>query len=519
MPAPPDEIADHPLRTESSWLAKRDAAIAPLYESDLVTTQQTRDELLTGAWLLGLLDTLHPQMLRVADMLAAGHLMNAVIMPRRSSKTTTLLCILLGRCYLRPVYLAGFTLLTTAQKARERYRLDIYSPIARRFPESVEREAFDKGAPVKLVKSNGSERVEFSNGSVLSVLSPDGDAVRSGAYDCLLLDEAGEASPERWADIISAVIPAFDTRPEGQLVLAGTAGDYRDGSEFWKTLHDERAGRVAYMLADDTDPDALADWEPTEHNPHGAARALTLAMHPGIGTLTTLERIQNSYERLGVRKYTREYFNLFGEEGSNTALIRQPLWQASALPLPEAGMQVPEVFALSAFVHPDAAWASVGAAWIGPDGRVHVGLLHHQEGVQGFRQRLLNIARKHRRPITFDAGSNATEVEMRQLREARPSPTERPLLTRDIGRAAVHLVNLINEDKLRHFDQQELNAAAEIAVKRAFGQSGGWAFGRPDVRHRPDQDITPIEAISIAAYVLDQERPIGKARIDFFNAA
>lgn len=498
----PDEVANHPLRSESSWLAKRDEGIEPLYQSELVTDQATRDEFLTGAWMLGLLGTVHPQMLRVADMLARGHLMNAVIMPRRSSKTTTLFCILLGRCYLRPVHMAGFTLLTTQKKTSERYRLDIYGPISRRWPEEDSR-------PVKLIRSNGSERVEFPNGSVLSVLSPDGDAIRSGAYDTLLADEAGEASPERWEDVIGAVIPSFDTRPDGQLVLAGTAGDYRGGSEFWAVLNDERAGRVAYMLPDDIDPEELVRWEPDDEHPTAHARELTLRMHPGIGTLTTLERIQNSYERLGVKKYTREYFNIFGMEGSNTALLSAPKWAAAALALGESGITPPKVFALSAFVHPEAAWASIAAAWKGDDGRVHTALLHHQAGVIGFRNVLLQKARKHNRPITYDAGSNATEVEMRQLRESRPAPLERPLLTRDISRAAVHFVNLLNEDGIRLYDQQEMNDAAGIAVKRAFGQSGGWAFGRPDIKNRPSDDITPLEAASIAAYVLDEQRASG----------
>lgn len=505
----PPEVSDHPLLQESEWLAKRDSGISPLIQSDLSTTEQARQEFLVGAWLLGILGTIHPQMLRIVDMLNGGHLMNAVIMPRRSAKTTTLFCILLGRCYLRPAHMAGFTLLTTQKKTSERYRLDIYGPIARRWPE-------DDTRPVKLIRSNGSERVEFSNGSNLAVLSPDGDAVRSGAYDTLLLDEAGESTPERWEDIIGAVIPAFDTRPEGQLILAGTAGDYRDGSDFWGTITDERAGRVAYMLPDDTDPDELERWEPDEDHPRARARALTEAMHPGIGTLTSLDRIQNSYERLGVKRYTREYFNLFGAEGSNTALINAPIWQASAVPLPEAGMEVPDLFALSFYVHPDGLWASVGAAWRGADERIHVGLLWHQSGTKGFAKQLLLLARKHKRPVIYDSQSNAAAVELAILASARPAPQLQGLVTNDVSRGVVHFLKTLNEDGIRHYDQQELNQATEIAVKRGWGTAGKFAFGRPP--KDPDRDITGLEAVSMAAYALDGQREMSSdVQIDWFG--
>jgi len=231
----PEPVASHPLREEAAWVALRDSGIAPRDASDMLTTQQSRDEFLTGAWLLnattraGLLNSITPQMLRAVDVLtwaqAMGVLISAILMPRRSGKTTVIFCILMGRCYLNPVHFAGFALLTTQKKTSERYRLDVYGPIIRQWPDEDTR-------PVKVIRSNGNERVEFQNGSNLAVLSPEGDAIRSGAYDSLLLDEGGEANPERWEDVIGAVIPSFDTRPEGQLILAGTAGDYRDGSAF-----------------------------------------------------------------------------------------------------------------------------------------------------------------------------------------------------------------------------------------------------------------------------------------------
>lgn len=502
----PPEVEGHPLRDEQAWITLRDSGITPFDESDLITTQAARDEFLCGAWLLGLLDSIQPQMLRVTDALTAGRFLNAVIMPRRSSKTTTLFCVLLGRCYLRPVHMAGFTLLTTQKKTAERYRLDILAPISRRWPEEDAR-------PVRLLKGSGTERVEFPNGSVLAALSPDGDAVRSGAYDTLLLDEAGEAAPERWEDVIGAVVPAFDTRPEGQLILAGTAGDYRRGSEFWTQLNNPKAGRIRFTLPDDIDPEWMEAWEPDEDHPSGKARELVEGMHPGLAGLTTLERIENSYRMLGAKRFIREYFGIFGDEGSNVALIPQPLWRAAALPLSDAAK--PDLSSLCLFVHPDALWASLVQAWKGADGRTHVGLVHHQSSVAGLAKKVLTLSRSLGRPVVYDSASAATANVLADLKEARPPLQTRAMISNDVKRAAVRFMSLIREDGLRHHEQQEMNAAAEIAVRRAFGTGNGWAFGRPDVRRRPGDDITPIEAAALAVYALETEQVYRNPAEDF----
>jgi hypothetical protein len=142
-----------------------------------------------------------------------------------------------------------------------------------------------------------------------------------------------------------------------------------------------------------------------------------------------------------------------------------------------------------------------------------VGLLHWQKGTEGFARKLLLLARKHKRAIVYDAASAATEVEMKSVRESRPAPTERPVISRDISRSAVNFVKLLNEGKLEHFDQQALNDAAEVAVKRAFSTGNGWAFGRP--KGRDDADISGIEAVALAAYKLADEKTPGKLSIPF----
>lgn len=493
---------------EEAWIAYRDEGIEPLDQSELVTTYQSRAEFLTGAWLLnsttrtGLLYSLEPQMLRVSDMLTAGKKKNAVIEPRRSSKTTTLFCILLGRCYLRPLYFAGFSLLTTAKKTTERFMLDIYGPITRQWPDTDTR-------PVKVIRSNGFQRVEFPNGSVLHALSPDGDAVRSGAYDCLLLDESGHASVERWEDVIGAVIPSFDTRPEGQLVLAGTAGKYRDGSVFWNYLNDQTKGRIRYTVPDDTDPLELEAWEPSEQYPDARVRELIERIHPGLHGLTTLETIAENFVDLTREQFILEYLGIFGAEGSNVRFIPAPLWEEAAQA--EVPTTKPKAFTMAIAIHPDGLYASVSYATLLPDGRMAIGLMYHQEGVQGFAMEVLKLSRKHGVPIIYDVKSQAAVVEVEALKKAKPVPMLEPVDATAVRLGATKVMKGLRERTLLHYRDEELDNAAEVAVKRDWGYSGNWSFGRP--RKEPNTDITPLEAASLALQYLQE--PKKREKIEF----
>lgn len=151
----PEEVAGHPLLVMDAfgiahaWAALRDSGRIPIDVSPIRSTHQSRAEFLVGAWVLdklvpprlggSLLNNLQPQMLHTADVLAAERFVNAILEPRRSAKTTSVWCILIGRCYMRPVYMAGYTMLTTAKKANERFKLDVRDPIIRKWRDKSAR--------------------------------------------------------------------------------------------------------------------------------------------------------------------------------------------------------------------------------------------------------------------------------------------------------------------------------------------------------------------------------------------
>lgn len=505
------------LQDESTWMEWRSRIPAASHVTELVTTAETRREFIEGSRLLRLDKRRRagdggmgpsPVQLAIADMLNAGRKFNGVMEPRRTTKTTAIQAVILGRCSLREDYLVGWTMAKAdgGQKTGERFRKDIVTHIDRLYPDKATR-------PFIVNTGKGTEHIRWPHGSYLNVYAPGNDAFTSGAYDIAWVDEAQDATIEVSDGMLTSIPPTLDGRYKPQMIGSGTAPDYRAGNLLWKLLHMEGAGVIRHNVPDDLDPDELLSWEPTDETPRGRVRELIELYHPGIGYTTPLSDVFDNFGAMNEKAFRTEYLGLAGDEGSNVALIPAPLWTAAALPLQDAAK--PDVSTLCLFVHPDGDWASLVQAWKGKDHRTHVGLLHHQAGVKGLGKKVLVHARKIGRPIIFDSASAATANLMRELAEARPAPAQRPMVANDVKRAAVKFTTMIREDGIRHYGQLEMDAAAGIAVRRAFGTGNGWAFGRPDPRRRPGDDITPIEAAALAVYALDSERAYRSPLGDF----
>jgi hypothetical protein len=518
------------LHDEATWLEWRALAIPSLLpmlpEDQWVTTEQTRAEFLYGAKLLRLDQRERidksigptPIQLVIADVLNAGWFLNAVMEPRRTSKTTSIECMLLGRCHHREDYQVGMTLATHGYKASERFKKDILAHLDRLYPNKQALAAMG----MKVDRGKGTEHIAWDNGSFFNVYTPNGDGFRSGGFDVGWVDEAGEAEPELGIDLTVAVLPTMDTKPGAQFIVSGTAPAYRDGNLLYDNLNDTEVAVCQHGVPDTTDPEELEDWGPSEEHPRARVRELVLLSHPGIPRSTPLESVERNYRKFRAipGKFEAEYLGIPGAEGSATGLIPTAQRERAALDLDMPGP--PARFTLAMSVHPDGLWASLVAAWIYEEPadlvstaltlagqpepekihRVAIALLHHQQGVQGFANRVLAFARKFRVPIIYDQLSQAAGVEVEILTRAAPRPALQPATTVDVRRAATKTVKRFEEGSIVYFrTQRPMDNALEIAVKRAIGAAGGFGFGRPKGEYAAD--ITPIEGGSLALHFLD----------------
>lgn len=514
------DLEPHWLMDQAAWLALRATALEPDQVTALRTTERDRREFLTGMQIMGQLQDRDggtqdpvPQQLLLVDMLAAGETINSVLMPRRSTKTTTILAVILGRCACRPRRNSAFTLATTGLKAREKFGKEVLSVIEEVYPDK-------KTRPVRVSRQAGAESITFPNRSVFSVHAPIGDNFRGSAYDEVLIDESGRANPEMTEDLLAAIPPTLDTT-NGQFIITGTADKIRTGNLLYEVTFakaDELgAGILRYNAPDSTSEEQLSDWEPTDLHPGANVRELIERHHPGVGNLTDLAAVRRNFTLQPRQKFLFEYLGLFGDEGVANTLISPALWEKSTVPggLPEN----PGRFALAIAIHPDGLWASVSVAWnhvLEPldlvavaldqagaerETRTAIGLLHHQQGTKGFWQRVLMLARTHKVPVVYDSASQSVAVEVAALEKAMPRPELKPAKTLDVRQGATKLLKLLDEKGLAHWQQDRLDAAAVIATKRAIGTYGGFGIGRP--KDQPDADITPLEAATLALQFLD----------------
>ncbi|WP_341999381.1 hypothetical protein MRBLWH7_000794 [Microbacterium sp. LWH7-1.2] len=480
------------------WLALRAQATPPLHVSELVTTEEDRREFLRGATMLRFFGSRamrgrepKSQQLLVVDMLAAGQPRNAVLLPRRSSKSTTLIAIGLGRAEAREDYRVAILTMTTGKAGRSRFMKDVAPALER------------SGVDCKIVRAAGQERVEFpDSGGMVAWLSTMDD-LRGEAFDMIILDESGEPDPQKVEDTLAAALPTLDTRPGAQIVVAGTAGKYRVGNLLWDWLVLGRAGRAAileYAMPETAQDEELDDWETVE--------PLILAAHPGIGTLTTLDAVRGNWETLPRRVFAAEYGGLFGDEGGTVNLFDPLKWARTgldgALPAP------PERFSFAFASHPDGIAVSMVAAWRDDDGRAVPLLVDSVDGIDKAAPILLKFARKYRVPLVYDAGNQVNLLLVEKLNQANPRPKLEPRAFMEVKKAASLVVEEVDRENVRHWREQVLlNESIHRTMKRKSGDRG-WLLGRDP--KRPDDDVTPSEAWALAQLHFDTTRPKAKAR-------
>lgn len=485
------------ILSEAGWLARRSLAVPPRTVSELVTTEEDRAEFLRGATMLRFHGARamrgrcpQPQQLVVVDALAAGRSRNAVLLPRRSSKSTTLIAIGLGRAEAREDYRVGILTMTTGKAGRSRFLKDVVPALER------------SGTDCRIVRAHGQERVEFPDGGMVQWLSTIDD-LRGEAFDLIILDEAGEADPQKVEDTLAAALPTLDTRPGAQIVAAGTAGKYRRGNLLWSWLvmgREGKAGIVEYALPETITEDDVESW--------AAIRAHMLAAHPGIGTLTTEDAVQGNYETLPRLVFLAEYGGLFGDEGGTVSLFDPVKWARTgvdgALPAP------PERFTLAFAAHPDQLTVSIVAAWRDEKGKAVPLLLEHVQGIDKAPALLLKYARRYRVPIIYDAGSQVNALIVEKLSQANPRPKFDPKTYADVKRAASLVVDEVDRENVVHYrDQLVLTEGVHRTMKRKSGDRG-WLLGRDP--KAPNDDITPVEAWALAQLVYDTTRPKTRAR-------
>lgn len=523
----------------TEWVARRDGGLAPRYAGPLGSMHDQRQHLVLGADHAGLgWDDLKPQQLRIIDAICTPGITNFVVeAPRRSSKSSSIFMYLHGLALAEPGTRIAFIAGESGTVARRLFRQWVdkinqhvppgpgEDPKKRSFFEEPRRRkptfgrlAFDLDLPETATSSTlglpradlrdqwgrrgfvtmvgaGAEQIVYANGSRLIVLKPDAESIIGQEFDVIWIDEAQSLDPEIGADLIDRAAPTLDTRPWPRFILSGTTGSRRFGP-FWDRLKRLRDGDPT-IGGLDWAVDPLTAVEDIEDE----TTALTLlqGMHPGIGTLTTLDRMRERYRDATDRpRWAREYLSLWPETSSETIITAQA-WEPLGLAAPPRRPALGHA-AIGVKIAHGGGTAAVVIAWRSTTGHAHIQVVAHRLGTKWLPEFIANLATKHRAPVGFDGTPDAIATIAELSRVAKAIDISR-LTWQDMNAGAVQLAREIDRGTLRHQQQAELTTAALAATRRPVGrQHEGWLFDWPN-----DIDGTPLDAAVVALRIFDKK--------------
>lgn len=451
-----------------------------LTSADLGATMLGLPLLAPGRRLAGLLEARSPGGGLLYDQVA-------IQQPRRSSKTSTIMAVLIGRAMTRP----GYRVIVTAQSGTIASRLVIDAAealIATGYCAYARERANRSAAPVVFSASGGREALEFANRSRIWAVTPTPAAVRSQAADAIFMDEGGEHDPVKSVAFGTAVMPTMDTRDEPQFLVAGTPGLVRAGL-FWDWLEIGRAdptslGIIDYAMAESDD---VAD-EKVWRRVHPGLSAILPSGRP----LTPIAVLRRRFAAMKPDQFAREYGGRWATDP--TAVAIDPLdWLSCAGVMAER----PDRFCLAFDCAPDGSRASLVAAWRTPDDVAHVEVIQHRAGTGWVAKEAYRLARRYKMPVAYDPiGANADPADA--LTRARPTIHTEALTFRDMQGAASRFVKDVAAHTLSHGQQPDLDEAVAGASWREVGESR--LFGR----RRSTADVTALVAATAALWHFDK---------------
>jgi hypothetical protein len=328
---------------------------------------------------------------------------------------------------------------------------------------------------------------------MFSIVAPSDKAFRSKKFDIIIVDEAGAADAELVEQLLGAALPTLDTSELGMFILMGTAGEYRAGNLLWDALHDEDTAVVDHGAGDLIELERMGDW--------AYVRGMLEQHHPGVGTLTTVERLKRNWSLLGAEKFAREYFNLWGDKGNAHGVFKRDEWDGLYLPgdLPTP----PRRFALAVAATEQS--GSIVAAWR-EDGEARLLVLDGRAGRAWLPTAARDLARRYRVPVVVDPRASMVMADVAQrLEQLRPAPRVERQDYEAVAAAHERMVEEIRGGRVRHFGQDVLTGAA-LAVRKV--QMGGkWKFGRQS----EDFDITAMQAATLALRFYDSTPSVSMA--------
>jgi phage terminase large subunit-like protein len=334
--------------------------------------------------------------------------------------------------------------------------------------------------------------IDLKSGHRLRFIARSSGSGRGYTADLVVLDEAFKLDGAAMA----ALLPTLSAVDNPQIWYASSAP--MATSEQLQSIRQRAVegiasgapGRLAF-LEWSAPPDAAAD------DPAAIAMA-----NPAVGGRIDWEFIDAERAAMPLPEYRRERMGI-PDDVEGATVFPGEVWAAcEEWPLTQQPGRL--VFAVE--VTPDRDAATIMAAGVRPDGRVHVEVIEAKPDTAWLMPRLLALTKKWRPgQLVIDPGGPAGSL-LRDLDDHRIKP--RLMGSREVAQACGAFYDAVLDRKIVHLGQPELDSAVVNARQRRLGNA--WAWDRYNAG-----DAGPLMAASIAAWAVSTR----KARTRAVNLA
>ena len=324
----------------------------------------------------------------------------------------------------------------------------------------------------QMYTGNTENSIVLNDGRTLRFLARTHGSGRGLTADALILDEAYALKQGE----LAALMPTIATSENPQTIYTSSAG--MPNSEVLASVRERgmnpKTKGLAYFewsAEDDADPDDM--------------RALAQA-NPGLGTRLSLDHVASERAAMDDETFKRERLGIWAKIGGDSA-IPEASWSACLDHDSVAGSRV--VFAVD--VPPARDVATIAAVSERPDGVRHVEIVDRRAGVSWVPSRLRELRdRWSPLAVVLDEGSAAGALLPDVKREGVRTV---PLSMKQYGQACAGVYDAVQQRKLAHTGQVELDDAVASARVRGVGESL-WKWDRKN----QVSDISPLIAVTHA---------------------
>lgn len=383
--------------------------------------------------------------------------------PRQSGKTTLLLGFELERALLRGkpqriAYSAQTGLDARLKLLEDQVPLIEASPIW--------------GLVSRVNRAQGSESIVFKNKSRISLQATSRDSGHGRSVDFGVVDEAFADDDERREQ---SILPAMNTKADGQMFVFSTAGD--ESSTYLRRKVE--AGRAA-VLAGKTSGIAYFEWSAGVDADPDDEEVWWRCMPALAGGVIDIDIVRHARQTMEDGEFRRAYLNQWTV--TDERVIPEAVWRAVCvpdLPKPEGGL----------VLGVDADTERTVAAIVAADRQGRVSLVEHGPGVSWVTDRVVEVAKANSAEVVVDlSGPLGGLFEILKGRRVKVYGMQ----PREVAYATGAMYDLTADAKIRVLSSSSFDRAVAGAQRRPVGD--GWVWGR----RTSDVDISPLVALTLA---------------------